>query len=60
MKFCLLVNYYELNMKREQKWHFSWCEENKQKRNRGKQQTKPARTRRTDGSLGDERGRDHI
>lgn len=37
---------------KEQKWHFSQWEENKQKRNRGKQQIKPVRTRRFDESLG--------
>ena len=52
MKFCLLVNYYELSMKGEQKQHFSQWEENDQKKNRGKQQTKPARTRRTDENMG--------
>lgn len=39
---------------KEQKWHFSQWEENKQKRNRGKQQIKPVRTRRPDECLGTE------
>lgn len=39
-------------MKEEQKQHFSQWEENKQKRNRGKQQIKPVRTTRSDENMG--------
>lgn len=41
-----------MKKKTEQKWHFSQWEENKQKRNQGKQKIKPVRLRKSNENMG--------